>query len=88
MRGLIIYLTAAVLFTLAGVASADSYDITVSRISDNIYKSPEGVFIQTKLCLEFALSEQATLDYDEHHHDNKITFANNKKSCRVQKVFK
>lgn len=83
-----IILTAALALTLfPGIASAEMYKVTVTRISDNIYKTSEGFFIQTQLCLELALSEEAILKYEQYSFDNQLIFVNTRTTCDVKKVF-
>ena len=88
MRSPIRVLSTALLVTLPLVAYAEMYKVTVTRISDNLYKTQEGLFIQTQFCLELALSEEAILKYEQHSFDNKLIFVSSRTTCDVKKVFK
>lgn len=69
-------------------AAAELYRVSVTRISDNIYRTSGGTFIQTEFCFEYATSEEAILKYDQYSYDNQLIFVSSKTQCNVKKVFK
>ena len=78
---------AVALLTVAASASAEMYAVNVKRIDKDLYKTDEGVYIQTKYCYEYAYSEDAVLKYDPYDYDNKLIFDSGD-TCDVEKVFK
>jgi hypothetical protein len=76
-----------VLLIAAGSVSAEMYKVTVKRIDKDLYKTSEGVYIQTKYCYEYAYSDDAVLIYEKYSYDNKLVFDNGT-VCEVEKVFK
>ncbi|ATW42561.1 hypothetical protein Q7469_12175 [Glaesserella parasuis] len=66
---------------------ADFYKVTVTRIDSNLYKTNEGIFIETQYCYEYANRDEAVLSYEQYSYNNKLIFSNNQ-SCDVKRVFK
>lgn len=75
------------LLAVAGSAMAEMYKVTVRRIDKDLYKTSEGVYIQTKYCYEYAYGDDAVLIYDKYSYANKLVFDNGA-VCEVEKVFK
>jgi hypothetical protein len=77
---------ALVVLLLASVAQASLYKITVSRVSDNLYKvmygNGRGTVIKTRYCYEFATYEDVILDWDGY--SGKIIFSSGQ--CDVEAV--
>lgn len=80
-------LAAVVLLAAAGAAYAEMYKLTIKRIDKDLYKTSEGVYIQTKYCYEYTYGEDAVLRYEKYSYDNKLIFDNGT-VCDVEKVFK
>lgn len=79
---------AIVLFLVpASLAIAEYYKVNVRRVDSNLYKTSEGLYIETKYCYEYAYGEDAVLKYEQYSYDNKLIF-NSGSSCDVAKVFK
>lgn len=78
---------ALVLLAFAGVASAEMYAVNVRRIDKDLYKTDEGVYIQTKYCYEYTYGDDAVLKYEPYGYDNKLIFDSGS-VCDVEKVFK
>lgn len=68
-------------------AWAEFYKVNITRIEKDLYKTTEGVFIETKYCYEYATREDAVLSYERYSYDNKLIFSNNQ-SCDVKRVLK
>lgn len=88
-QGLFVFRTVAAVMLLAaaGAACAEMYKVTVRRIDKDLYKTSEGVYIQTKYCYEYAYGDDAVLRYEPYSYDNKLIFDNGT-VCDVEKVFK
>lgn len=88
-QGLFVFwaVTAAMLLPVAGAACAEMYKVTVRRIDKDLYKTSDGVYIQTKYCYEYAYGDDAVLRYERYSYENKLIFDNGT-VCDVEKVFK
>lgn len=75
------------LLAVAGSAAAEMYAVNVRRIDKDLYKTSDGVYIQTKYCYEYAYGDDAVLIYEKYSYDNKLVFDNGT-VCEVEKVFK
>ena len=80
-------LIAFVGLTVSSVAMADLYEVNVKRIDKDLYKTSEGVYIETQYCYHYTYGEDAILKYEPYSYDNKIIFDNDD-SCDVKRVFK
>ncbi len=78
---------ALALLAAAGAASAEMYAVNVKRIDKDLYKTDDGVFIQTKYCYEYSYGDDAVLKYEPYAYDNKLIFDSGE-VCDVEKVFK
>lgn len=78
---------ALALLAVAGSAAAEMYAVNVRRIDKDLYKTSDGVYIQTKYCYEYAYGDDAVLIYEKYSYDNKLVFDNGT-VCEVEKVFK
>ena len=75
------------LLATAGTAHAEMYVVQVKRIDKDLYKTDQGVYIQTKYCYRYAYGDEAVLSYDQYGYDNKLIFDDGD-TCDVVKVFK
>ncbi|MFZ7201202.1 hypothetical protein [Avibacterium avium] len=78
----------AILFALSPFVMAEYYKVEVSRIDTNLYKTSEGVYIETKYCYEYANREEAILSYEQYSYDNKLIFSNGSSTCDIKRIFK
>lgn len=78
---------ALALLAAAGAASAEMYAVNVKRIDKDLYKTDDGVYIQTKYCYEYTYGDDAVLRYEPYSYDNKLIFDSGT-TCEVVKVFK
>jgi len=78
---------AALLLGVAGVAGAEVFKVNVRRLDQDLYRTDEGIYIQTRYCYEYAYGDDAILKYEEYSYDNKLIFDNGE-VCEVVKVFK
>ena len=75
------------LLAAAGAAHAEMYAVQVKRIDKDLYKTDQGVYIQTRHCYRYTYGEEAVLKYEQYSYDNKLIFDDGE-SCEVEKVFK
>ena len=75
------------LLALTGQARAELYVIEVRRVEQDLYKTSNGVYIQTRYCYVYAYGEKAVLRYEPYSYDNILIFDNDD-TCDVVKVFK
>lgn len=73
--------------TSPSVANAEVYQVYVKRIDKDLYKTSEGMFIETQYCYHYTYGEDAILKYEPYSYDNKIIFDNDQ-SCTVKRIFK
>lgn len=64
-------------------AQAEMYKVSVRRLDQDLYKTQEGIFIQTRYCYEYTYGDDAI--YNDS--TQKLIF-NSGNSCDVAKVFK
>ena len=83
-RGVVV---AALLLSVAGVAGAEVFKVNVKRLDKDLYRTDEGIYIQTRYCYEYAYGDDAILKCEEYSYDNKLIFDNGE-VCEVVKVFK
>ena len=79
------FLAAATLLTVILVPSAyaDTYRVRVNRIESNLYQDQNTkVIIETRLCLELALGDDAVLRWEGRYGNSWIVFSNGNK-CDV-----
>ena len=76
-----------ILLTAASPVRAEMYTVEVRRIDQDLYKTDEGVYIQTRHCYRYTYGEEAVLKYEQYSYDNKLIFDDGE-SCEVEKVFK
>lgn len=78
---------AVALLVVTGTAAAEMYAVNVKRVDKDLYKTDQGVYIQTKYCYEYAYGDDAVLKYEPYGYDNKLIFDSGE-VCEVEKVFK
>ena len=76
-----------ILLTAASPVRAEMYTVEVRRIDQDLYKTDEGVYIQTRYCYRHAYGDDAVLKYEQYSYDNKLIFDDGE-VCEVVKVFK
>lgn len=87
MKSLVKTGVALVAIAISGVTFADVYQIYVKRIDKDLYRTQEGIYIETQYCYHYSYGEEAILKYDQYSYDNKIIFDNDE-SCDVKRIFK
>lgn len=68
-------------------AAAEVYKIYVKRVDSNLYRTDEGVFIETQYCYHYSYGEEAILKYEQYSYDNTIIWEDNT-TCNVKRVFR
>ncbi len=77
-----------ILSLLLSFASAEYYKVYVSRVDSNLYKTSEGIFIETRYCYEYAYGDEALLKYEDYGYDNKLIFVSMDNTCDVKRIFR
>lgn len=78
----------AIVFAITNSAVyADYYKVNVKRVDQDLYKTDNGLYIQTQYCYEYTIGDNAVLKYQQYSYDNKLIFDSGT-SCDVKKVFK
>ena len=72
---------------LATPAQAEINLVTVSKIEPNLYRTSDGLYIETSSCFVEAAREVAVLDYEQYACNNTLRIGKGK-VCKVQYVFK
>jgi len=77
--------TATLLAVCAGgVAAADIYRLTVRRIERNLYQDRTSkTIIETRLCIELALNDDAILNWEGRYGNNWLLFVDTGNKCDV-----
>jgi hypothetical protein len=79
---------AAPLVLLATIAKADLYEVTVTRIGQDLYQDlTTGIVIQTQFCYEYVYYDDAILKYEQYSYGNKIVFEDGE-ACDVKRILK
>lgn len=68
-------------------AFAEYYGVTVSGIDNNLYKTSQGIYIETNFCHEYVYHDNALLSYDPYSYNNKIFFSNCH-ACDMKKLLR
>ena len=60
----------------------------VSRVDQDLYKTVDGVYIETRYCYYYAYYEDAILKWEgEYSYDNKVIWEDDS-TCEVEKIFR
>lgn len=78
---------ALVFAIISSVAYAEYYKVNVKRVDQDLYKTDNGLYIQTQFCYEYTFGDNAVLKFQQYSYDNKLIFDSGT-SCDVKKVFK
>lgn len=64
-----------------------SYELSVTHEENDLYSTLDGFYIQTSMCLELALSEEALLRINPYGSGS-IVFLDNGRKCDVERVLR
>jgi hypothetical protein len=81
------FVLGSILIAIAIPASAEVYQVYVKRIDQDLYKTSEGIYIETQYCYHYSYGEDAILKYEQYGYDNKIIWEDDS-NCDVKRVFK
>lgn len=73
------------IFLMCGISYAELYKVNVTRESQDLYRTLEGVYIKTMYCYEYVYYEDAILKYEVLRYSDKLIF-NNGNSCDVDRL--
>ena len=72
------------LVVLTVPVAADRYSVNVKRIERNLYQDRTSkAIIETRLCLELAIGEDAILQWEGRYGDNWLLFISSRTKCDV-----
>jgi len=76
-------------FAILSIAiAAEYYKLeSVKRIDQNLYKTRDGLYIETQYCYHYTYGEDAVLKWEGAYGDNKIIWDDDS-SCQVKRVWK
>lgn len=76
------------LLLCASIAHAEFYRVEVMKIDSNLFRTREGVIIETRYCFGGYRSSytNAVLRYDYYSYDNKLFFEDGE-DCDVKRIF-
>ncbi len=77
----------ALLLCVAGAVGAEVFKVNVRRLDKDLYRTDEGIYVQTRYCYANAYGDDAILKYEPYSYDNKLIFDDGE-VCEVVKVFK
>ena len=70
------------------VAAADYYKLSgVKRVESDLYKTSDGLYIETQYCYHYTYGEDAVLKWEYAGSINKIIWADDS-TCTVKKVWR
>jgi len=76
------------LLLVATAALAEYYKLrNVKRVDQDLYKTGDGLYIETKYCYHYTYGEDAVLKWEGRYGDNKIIWDDDS-SCQVKDVWK
>ena len=72
---------------LSTSAHAEISIVNIKKVEKDLYKTHDGLYIETHACYEHADGDSAVLDYEKYACNNSLRFGSDK-SCKVLYVFK
>jgi hypothetical protein len=85
---IILSVTAGFLLFAVFSAHANDYEVTVTRIDQDLYKTADRIYIKTQYCYVYGDGVDAILVYQPYSYSNKIIFTDQNQSCSVIGLFK
>lgn len=79
----------ALLLVLCAIAAyAEYYKLQgVKRLDKDLYRTSDGLYIETKYCYHYTYGEDALLKWEGKYGDNKIIWSDDS-NCQVKNVWK
>ena len=68
-------------------AHAEISIVNIKKVEKDLYKTRDGLYIETHACYEHADGDNAVLDYEKYACNNSLRFGSDR-SCKVLYVFK
>ena len=79
---------AAIVISCGVVFAADYYKLSgVKRVDQDLYKTSDGLYLETQYCYHFTFGEEAVLKWEGEYGSNSIIWSDDT-SCRVKKIWK
>jgi len=76
------------IFAVGVATAAEFYKLTgVKRVEKDLYKTDDGIYIETKYCYQYAYGEDAVLKWEGKYGDNKIIWDDDS-SCEVKDIWR
>jgi hypothetical protein len=86
--GVVLILISVSLFTAQTLGAADYYKLQgIKRLDDDLYKTSDGFYVETKYCYHYTYGEDAVLKWDGPYGDNKVIWADDS-TCQVKTFWK
>ena len=84
----VVVVAAAVLVAVTTLAYAEYYKLTgVRRVEQDLYKTLDGVYIETRYCYHYAFGEDAVLKWEfEGSYENKVIWDDDS-TCDVKSAW-
>jgi hypothetical protein len=68
-------------------AHAEINQVKVRKVEQDLYQTPDGLYIETKACFVDTQGDNAVLSYEQYACTNNLRFSSDK-TCEVVFVFK
>jgi hypothetical protein len=76
------------LIVIGVAAASDYYKLRgVKRVDSNLYKTRDGLYIETRYCYHYTYGEDAVLKWNGAYGDNEIIWADDS-TCKVKRIWK
>lgn len=76
------------LLVCGGALAADYYKLSgVKRVDQDLYKTSDGLYLETQYCYHFTFGEEAVLKWEGEYGSNSIIWSDDS-TCRVKKIWK
>ena len=72
---------------LLTIPAIEFYKVEITRLDSNLYRTTDGIYIETEFCHEYAQGDEAVLSYEQYSYDNKLIFPNGE-TCDVKRIFR
>jgi hypothetical protein len=88
-RNVLVVILLVICFLSAQTLGAvDYYKLqNIKRVDDDLYKTGDGFYVQTKYCYHYTYGEDALLKWDGPYGDNKVVWADDS-TCQVKTFWK
>lgn len=68
-------------------AHAETNRVNVKKVEQDLYRTSDGLYIETRFCAVDTNGDSAVLNYEKYACNNSLRFSSDK-TCEVQSVFR